>query len=71
MTAIFVDCVPRESHFSATSEASFNGEQIPERYIEGALAQRNPEQLEDGSWAVTISGFDGVWAEGKSEHEAV
>lgn len=45
--------------------------QIPEDYISGALRDLNLEQLEDGTFVATIPEFDGVWAAGLTENEAI
>ena len=38
-------------------------------YINKAIERAEYKKLEDGSWFAEISGFDGVWANGRSVEE--
>jgi len=44
---------------------------IPERYLDSALAGVTMEKMEDGNLFAEIPGFDGVWGQGKTKHEAI
>src|SRR4030042_533558 len=38
-------------------------------YIQGALENAEYKKLDDGTWFAEISGFEGVWANGKTVEE--
>ena len=38
-------------------------------YIQAAIETAEYKKLEDGSWFAEISGFEGIWANGKSVEE--
>lgn len=38
-------------------------------YMQAAIENAEYKRLEDGSWFAEISGFEGVWANGKSVEE--
>jgi predicted RNase H-like HicB family nuclease len=50
-----------------TQDGAFN---IPERYLNLALARRTLRQIEDHTWIAEIPGFEGVWANGASAEDA-
>lgn len=57
---------PLEVHFGRALPA-----QLIRRYARLAAMRADAEELEDGTWFASIRGFQGVWAQGDSEEEAL
>ncbi len=57
---------PLETHFGRPLPV-----QLIRRYAKLAAKRAESEKLEDGTWFASIRGFEGVWAEGESEEEAL
>lgn len=43
---------------------------VPAEYIDGALSLCSVAKLKNRTWVATIPGFDGVWADGRTQQEA-